>query len=99
MKKLLLKTNQRTLNINKNIYYQETIKPDDIFQTISDKLDTKKDSEKNQVLNNSFLQNKNNCEIEHQKEYSPSYATSKVELPKINNNQNNKEINNQLIFI
>ena len=94
MEKLLLKTNQRALNINKNIYYQETIKPDDIFQTISDKLDTKKDSEKNQVLNNSFLHNKNNCEIEHQKEYSPSYVTSKVELPKINNNQKHKVINN-----
>jgi len=94
MKKLLLKTNQRTLNNNKNIYYQETIKPDDVIQTNSDKLDVKNDLEKNQALNYSFLHHKNNCDIEHPKDYSPSYVTSKVELPKINNNQKLKEINN-----
>ena len=93
MKKLLLKTNQRTLNNNKNIYYQETIKPDDVIQTNSDKLDVKNDLEKNQALNYSFL-HQNNCDIEHPKDYSPSYVTSKVELPKINNNQKLKEINN-----
>ena len=94
MKKLLLKTNQRNLNNNKNINYQETIKPDDIIQTISDKLDAKKDLEKNQLLNYSFLHLINNSENEQPKDYSPSYVTSKVELPKINNNQKLKEINN-----
>ena len=94
MNKLLLKTNQRNQNNNKNIFYQETLKPDDVIQTISDKLDAKKDLEKNQVLNYSFLYNKNNSEIEQPKDYSPSYASSKVELPKINNNQKCKEINN-----
>lgn len=101
MKKLLLKTNQRVINNNKNIYYQETIKPDDIIQTISNKADTKKDLENNQILNYSFLNIKKNSENENPKDYSPSYVASKIELPKINNNNNNqilKEINNNSKF-
>ena len=78
MKKLFLKSNQLSLNNNSN----NQLSPDKLSQ---------KSSEKEQKLNNSFIENRNNVTVDYSKNYS--FLKSPIELPKISGTKKNYCLN------
>ena len=82
MKKLFLKSNQLSLNNNSN------------NQISSDKVPLK-NNEKDQKLNNSFLENRNNITVDYSKNYP--FLKSPIELPKISGTKKNYGLNKSKI--
>ena len=82
MKKLFLKSNQLSLNNNSN------------NQLSSDKVPLK-NNEKDQKLNNSFLENRNNITVDYSKNYP--FLKSPIELPKISGTKKNYGLNKSKI--